>query len=148
MMLLFRWTIAACLWLLLCSQAHASFKLFSNEHKQYMCMGTALWMESRGEPLKGQRAVWDVIHNRAAMQDKPVCDIVFAKGQFSWTKKTRLVSDKKWKELYRDVAKQRRVLDRQIMFFYNPKLAKPKWAANMRCQKIGNHKFCREKEKA
>jgi N-acetylmuramoyl-L-alanine amidase len=50
-----------------------------------------VYHEARGEPFLGQVAVAHVTLNRQALQTTPdgaptICDVVWAKNQFSWTK--------------------------------------------------------------
>lgn len=51
-----------------------------------LCLALAVFYESRGEPLKGQQAVAEVIVNRTESGKYPngVCDVVRQSGQFSW----------------------------------------------------------------
>lgn len=44
-----------------------------------------IYHEARGEGIEGMQAVALVTLNRAKQQDKTVCDVVYAKKQFSWT---------------------------------------------------------------
>ena len=52
-----------------------------------LCLALNIYHEARSEPLVGQQAVALVTVNRAQKQNRPVCDVVFAKKQFSWTTK-------------------------------------------------------------
>ncbi len=69
-----------------------------------VCLALAVYEEARGEPLVGQEAVAMVVLNRARQAHRPVCQVVFAPGQFSWTKgfhskvntHSNLGSDPKW----------------------------------------------------
>ncbi len=112
----------------------------------YSCLGNALYMESRGEPLKGSKAVYDVIVNRAHSTGKSLCDVIWAKGQFQWTKKHVMLPEHKWVSLYQQVMSQPKVLDNKHKWFYNPSLAKPVWAKKMKCKMVGRHNFCKEKQ--
>jgi len=51
-----------------------------------MCLALNVYSESRGEPVDGQIAVAQVTMNRADQAEEKVCDVVFQKGQFSWTR--------------------------------------------------------------
>lgn len=48
------------------------------------CAAIALYYEARGEPSIGQRAVYDVIQNRAILYNTSVCQVVQAHKQFSF----------------------------------------------------------------
>lgn len=51
------------------------------------CLVVNIYHEARGEPLKGQIAVANVVMNRVASKHYPdtVCAVVFQRKQFSWT---------------------------------------------------------------
>jgi spore germination cell wall hydrolase CwlJ-like protein len=51
-----------------------------------MCLALNVYSEARGEPIDGQIAVAQVTMNRAEQVESEVCNTVFEKGQFSWTK--------------------------------------------------------------
>lgn len=54
-----------------------------------MCMALAIYMEARGEPLRGKQAVAEVVNNRSLAWDRDTCGVVFQRGQFSWTRHTK-----------------------------------------------------------
>ncbi|MFN3371164.1 MAG: cell wall hydrolase [Sphingomonadaceae bacterium] len=56
--------------------------------RQTECLATAVYFESKGEPLEGQLAVAQVILNRveAGRFGDSVCDVVTAPGQFSFVR--------------------------------------------------------------
>jgi len=47
-----------------------------------MCLALTVHFESRGEPIKGQYAVAEVVMNRAEKRNLTVCQVVKQKGQF------------------------------------------------------------------
>lgn len=51
-----------------------------------LCLALAVFYESRGEPLRGQQAVAEVIVNRTESEKYPkdVCSVIKQQGQFSW----------------------------------------------------------------
>jgi len=55
---------------------------------QGICLATAVYFESRGEPVEGQLAVADVVINRAASGRYPSdwCSVVKQKAQFSFVR--------------------------------------------------------------
>lgn len=55
--------------------------------RQMRCLATAIYFESRGEPLEGQLAVAQVILNRveSGRWAKDICGVVYQPGQFSFT---------------------------------------------------------------
>lgn len=63
-----------------------------------LCLSLVVFRESRGEPIEGQQAVVEVVLNRAKNSNKPLCDVVFQKGQFSGIQKQGIPngSNKYW----------------------------------------------------
>lgn len=59
--------------------------------KQIRCMTTAIYHESRGEPLQGQIAVAHVIMNRVNSDRYPddACEVVYQPNQFSYIERAR-----------------------------------------------------------
>lgn len=53
------------------------------------CLAKNIYHEARGEPFFGQLAVAQVTVNRliSGKFGKTICDVVYAKNQFSWTNK-------------------------------------------------------------
>jgi len=60
--------------------------------EQMRCLASAVYFESRGEPLSGQLAVAQVIINRAEDRRFPAsyCGVVFQRAQFSFIKNGRM----------------------------------------------------------
>ncbi|AZF49625.1 MULTISPECIES: cell wall hydrolase [unclassified Pseudomonas] len=52
-----------------------------------MCLALNIYHEARGEPLDGQIAVAMVTMNRADWQASSVCQVVYERNQFSWTRR-------------------------------------------------------------
>ena len=48
-----------------------------------ICLALVLYHEARGEPLEGQLAVAEVVMNRAAAKQQPVCAVVAEAHQFA-----------------------------------------------------------------
>ena len=51
-----------------------------------VCLALTVYHEARGEPIDGQIAVAQVTMNRADQEESKVCEVVFEKNQFSWTR--------------------------------------------------------------
>lgn len=116
------------------------------KHTDQQCLASAIYHEARGEPLEGQRAVYEVIHNRAKAKKKSLCAVVKAPKQFSWYgEKPILPMTKKLHELLQKVKNHPTVLDRSYKWFLGVDLDK-KWSLKMDCRPIGGHKFCKERE--
>lgn len=52
---------------------------------EWCCMMKNIYHEARGEGVAGMQAVAAVTLNRAAQANTSVCDVVYARKQFSWT---------------------------------------------------------------
>lgn len=116
--------------------------------KELNCITTALYHESRGESEKGKLAVVNVILNRKSddyFKQSSACGVVYAKGQFSWTKHTKTApKNDEFFELYDltkkaiEMRKQDKLPCKNATFFtsnsFSPKHYK------LECV-IGNHKF-------
>lgn len=59
-----------------------------------LCLALTVFHESRGEPLKGQYAVAEVVMNRSVNRNLDVCDVVYERKQFSNATKWRIPSEK------------------------------------------------------
>lgn len=70
-----------------------SVVLNKQEHK---CLTEAVYYEARNDTEKGQEAVADVVLNRVEHKAHPnsVCEVVYQKGQFSWSKNKPAVKEK------------------------------------------------------
>lgn len=80
--------------------------------KEIHCLTETIYYEARGEHDKGKRAVANVVLNRVKSNKFPnkICDVVYQKKQFSWTKRKYKVKDvKSWntsKELASKIVKE------------------------------------------
>ena len=109
------------------------------------CLYSVMYYESNMEPIEGQKAVLEVVFNRAREYDKSVCQVVKQKGQFSWVghKPFIAMTAQRARKLI-DVQEQNDVVGDKVLYFYNTTV-KPKWAKKMLCKRIGGHNFCRER---
>lgn len=111
--------------------------------REQRCLANVIWHESRGESTKGQKAVADVVTNRAAKSGKSVCQIVAQPRQFTWYSKNPLLPlDSDMRKLLTNVDSERTITASD--HFYSGK--KPAWANKMLCKVIGRHHFCRQVE--
>ncbi len=152
--------------LILCIVFYAKqFGVALQDHQQQdlNCLAANVFFESRGDTLLGQRAVAEVTLNRSISKTYggSICKVVFAKGQFSWTKQ------RKWKEIqsllngsipfknpqtiaeYQQAGKVAvialktpcRVLPDTAMWFH-AESARPDWVQGLKLEgKIGSHYF-------
>lgn len=65
-----------------------------DRRKNATCLGLGVYYESRGEPLRGQRAVASVINNRVIDPRFPdtACEVLFQPSQFSFIRKGRVLN--------------------------------------------------------
>jgi len=127
---------------------------------QYQCLAEALYFEARGESVKGQFAVAEVILNRVDAREFPnsVCGVVRQgtgrgkyKCQFTYNcdGKAEILSDRK---AFREVGKVARIMldgePRTLTSgatYYHSTSVNPSWANKfIRTAEIGVHKFYRD----
>ena len=116
---------------------------------ELMCLAKNIYYEARGEPLHGKVAVAQVTLNRVTHRtefDASICQVVYAKRQFSWThEKHKPPSGIAWQEAQL-IAKA--VLDGsayiphfKALYFHNLTV-QPKWNQTKKLvARIGNHIF-------
>ncbi len=115
------------------------------------CLATAVYFEAKGEPLRGQLAVAQVILNRTKSGRFPssVCGVVRQRGQFSFVRGGRLPSAPRASAAWRTaVSIARRALDGTSerpaanALFFHARSVSAGWHA-VRVAAIGNHFFYR-----
>ena len=122
-----------------------------------MCLALNVYKEARGEPEIGQLAVAQVTLNRASKQQKTVCEVVYARKQFSWTNtdiqngriKKSALPDFKSRAWKASVALARRALGEKDWTggatYYHASQIRPYWAVKLAyVGQWGNHLFYRE----
>lgn len=123
-----------------------------------LCLAVAVFFESKGEPIKGQYAVAEVILNR---RDNPkryrdtVCGVVSERGQFQWYKNGNhqrvpyLVKnkphlyDKHWvtaKKVANDSLKNKTNYTKGALFFNTLNMG-VRYKTKVQSVRIGNHVF-------
>lgn len=74
------------------SYLDGSLKLSGTQRKELECLTKVVWFESRGESRRGKMMVANVVLNRM-QYGKPfattVCDVVYQKNQFAWTRDSK-----------------------------------------------------------
>ncbi|CCG43375.1 cell wall hydrolase [Magnetospirillum molischianum] len=121
---------------------------------QTMCLAQTIYHEARGEPVRGQLLVAEVVLNRVETEGFPktICKVVYQRGgtgkaQFSWTNGKKQLDD--WTSFYNAVEiavlMQTGGINRQhpgVLFFFNPRIERPSWADDMKVvTKAGDHLF-------
>lgn len=111
------------------------------------CMAWVVHNESRGEPLKGSRAVLDVVLKRMQDSGKKACEVIAEPKQFSgyYERSVHEVSEEALQRFIA-VAAMRPVTTK--CKYFHAKRVSPAWATKMtKCFQIGNHIFYKEKQK-
>jgi spore germination cell wall hydrolase CwlJ-like protein len=115
------------------------------------CLATAVYFESKGEPLRGQLAVAQVILNRTHSGRFPtsVCGVVKQKGQFSFVRGGRLpAAPRAAAAWHKAVAVARMAIEGTSerpapnALFFHARSVSAGWHAT-RVAQIGNHLFYR-----
>jgi spore germination cell wall hydrolase CwlJ-like protein len=133
------------------------------DERERRCLATAIYFEARGEPVRGQLAVAQVIMNRVRSPDFPdtVCGVVY-QGQFERHCQFSFACDgrsdqpkdnNQW-ALAQDLARQ--VTSDEVWLpkvdystYYHADYVRPRWVRNMsRTDEIGNHIFYKRRHEA
>lgn len=113
------------------------------------CLATAVYYESKGEPLDGQLAVAQVILNRVASGRfaKSICGVVYQRGQFSFTwdkRPDRPAESTNWRIAQAIAVVAATDNWREIVpnatHFHATRVA-PGWGGLRRVAAVGNHVF-------
>lgn len=112
------------------------------------CLATAVYFESRGEPVEGQLAVAQTILNRveSGSYASTVCGVIHQPKQFSYDKSRTPRAGNDW-EVAQAIAKiavndmWKDVAPKAISF--HAKRVSPNWSGKTRIATIGNHIFYR-----
>ena len=116
--------------------------------RQLACLATAVYFESRGEPLEGQLAVAQTILNRveSGRHADDVCAVIREPGQFSFRHArapkggtawrtaqaiARIAQDRLWPEVAEGAMN------------FHARRVSPGWQGKTRIARIGNHVFYR-----
>lgn len=119
--------------------------------KNFKCLAKNIYYEAGAEDWHGKIAVAQVTLQRRNLGKwgKTICDVVYAKNQFSWTldkKKAHVIPDGPlWEaseKAARDFLAGYRIKDLAADHYHGDYIKKPKWAKKMKKQtKIGRHIF-------
>lgn len=122
-----------------------------------LCLALAIFHEARGEPIKGQKAVAEVVLNRTNHPSFPqtVCGVVKQPRQFSWVNKNVSLSNPP-PIIYKNVqaqeswAQAKKIAQEQLdkptsytqgAVFFNTNRLGVRFKTNTRPCRIGNHVF-------
>ena len=117
------------------------------------CLATAVYFESRGEPLEGQLAVAEVVLNRARSGKYPTswCGVVKQRAQFSFVRGGRFPRVDANSESWRNATAIARIAAQRMttrlpedVLWYHADYVAPGWSTRLsKVQKIGAHVFYR-----
>lgn len=133
------------------SEMVGDFMSGETEDLEHECLATAIYFESKGEPLDGQLAVAEVVINRAESGRFPssLCGVVKQPGQFSFVRAGRLPAlprgSAHWKKAVaiahialQDLADSAA----ETALFFHARRVSPGWKRK-RIATLGNHVFYR-----
>jgi spore germination cell wall hydrolase CwlJ-like protein len=116
------------------------------------CLATAVYFESKGEPLAGQLAVGKVIANRVASGGRfpgTYCGVLFQRGQFSFVRGHGLPSVAHSNYQWQTAVAIAKIVDQRLKdsavgdaLFFHARYVSPAWGMK-RVASIGNHVFFR-----
>ena len=115
------------------------------------CLATAIYFESKSEPLSGQLAVGEVLANRvkSGRFASSYCGVVLQRGQFSFVRGGALPNVPRAGLQWKNAVAIATIVDERMMhseapraLFFHAKRVSPAWHAT-RVATIGNHIFYR-----
>jgi N-acetylmuramoyl-L-alanine amidase len=119
---------------------------------EFECLATAVYYESKGEPLAGQLTVAEVILNRADSGRFPstICGVVKQPSQFSFVRGGRLPTPAKSSEAWRTAVAIAHIATADLAegsapraLFFHARRVSPGWRNLTRVASVGNHIFYR-----
>jgi N-acetylmuramoyl-L-alanine amidase len=120
--------------------------------RELECLATGIYFEAKGEPLKGQLAVGQVIANRANSGGRfpsSYCGVLFQRGQFSFVHGRSLPSVSHSKRQWQTAVAIAKIVDQDLKesvvgnaMFFHARYVSPGWHLK-RVASIGNHVFFR-----
>lgn len=126
-------------------------------NKEFDCLSRNIYWESLHEPLIGQLAVAQIVHNRVKSKKwgNTFCQVIYQPKQFSWTNFKHIRNAKPKNAMQWERAKHSAMLfSRGVRvtnldkseFYYADYIKAPIWSENMKKKaKIGKHIFFAEK---
>ena len=119
--------------------------------REIECLASAIYFESKSEPLAGQLAVGEVIANRAKSGRfaSTYCGVVFQRGQFSFVRGHAMPGIARSGAQWKTAVAVAQIVDAKLksssapraLFFHAARVS-PAWHAT-RVATIGNHIFYR-----
>jgi spore germination cell wall hydrolase CwlJ-like protein len=128
---------------------YSSSRTASAEHE---CLANAVYFESKGESLRGQLSVAQVVLNRARSGRfaSSICGVVKQRGQFSFVRRGRLPSVPRASAAWKKAVAVAHVALEDLAdspasraLFFHARRVKPGWRGLTRVATVGNHIFYR-----
>ena len=128
---------------------HATSQARDAEHE---CLATAVYYESKGEPLAGQLSVAEVVINRARSGRfaSSICGVVKQRGQFSFVRGGRLPAAPRSSAAWRKAVAVAHIAREGLAdggapraLFFHATRVRPGWSRLKRVATVGNHIFYR-----
>lgn len=133
------------------SQLVDEYHAADTDDSEHDCLATAVYFESKGEPLHGQLAVAEVVINRAESGrfPKSLCGVVKQPGQFSFVRGGRLPSLPRASASWKTAVAIARIARQDLAdsaaddaLFFHARRVSPGWKKK-RVATLGNHVFYR-----
>lgn len=133
------------------SELVGEFDASETDGAEHECLATAVYFESKGEPLNGQLAVAEVVINRARSGRFPasLCGVVKQRGQFSFVRGGRLPSLPRASAQWKTAVAIARIAQQDLAnskadnaLFFHARRVSPGWKKK-RVATLGNHVFYR-----
>ncbi|MFN3387363.1 MAG: cell wall hydrolase [Allosphingosinicella sp.] len=130
----------------------AEYSTATTEDSEHECLAGAVYFESKGESLKGQLSVAEVVLNRARSGRFPstICGVVKQRHQFSFIRGGRFPpiprATAAWRKAVAIATIAREELadgPAQDALFFHATYVSPKWRGLKRVATVGNHIFYR-----
>lgn len=116
------------------------------------CLASAIYFESKGEPLEGQLAVAEVILNRVESGEfaDTICGVVKQRGQFSFVRGGHIPAVPRGSVAWRRAVAIAQIARQDLADSVGPKAmffhathVRPSWRGLTRVASVGNHIFYR-----
>ena len=130
----------------------AAYAETDTDNAEQECLASAVYFESKGEPLEGQLAVAEVIINRkeSGRFAGTLCGVVKQRGQFSFVRGGRIPSVPKASEAWRKAVAIAQIAQEDMAdsagssaLFFHADYVRPNWRGLTRVAAVGNHIFYR-----
>jgi N-acetylmuramoyl-L-alanine amidase len=130
----------------------ADHRRSTTDDAEHECLATAVYFESKGEPLNGQLSVAEVVLNRARSGRFPasVCGVVKQRGQFSFVRGGRFPAIARGSAAWQTAVAVAHVAREALAdgpapraLFFHARYVRPGWRGLTRVAAVGNHIFYR-----